>query len=159
MPFLLGINFPDRQLVRKALTSLYGISSTSKTASVSRLQPRVAPHTYPGASSSASTNAASTASPENNSNASHTLLARHSIHPTARLGSLSDSTLTSLSTALSNLTIENDLRRRLQENIGRLRDMGATRGRRHAMGLPVRGQRTRTQTQTARKLNRVERRA
>ena len=43
------------------------------------------------------------------------------------------------------MTIENNLRRQLRENIRRLKDMGAHRGRRHAMGLPVRGQRTRTQ--------------
>jgi len=39
-----------------------------------------------------------------------------------------------------------------------LRDMGSYRGRRHAMGLPVRGQKTRTQITNARKMNRVERR-
>lgn len=78
------------------------------------------------------------------------------------------------------MTIENEARRKLQDNIRRLRDMGTYRGRRHAIGLPVRGQRTRTQvchspnTQylfflgenpilrlrkalTAKKLNRVER--
>jgi hypothetical protein len=43
------------------------------------------------------------------------------------------------------MTIENDLRRKLRDNIARLRDMGSYRGRRHAMGLPVRGQRTRSQ--------------
>jgi len=50
-----------------------------------------------------------------------------------------------LTAALSNMKIENDLRRRIRENIKRLRDMGSYRGRRHAMSLPVRGQRTRTQ--------------
>ncbi|KAI7288292.1 hypothetical protein KC352_g4417, partial [Hortaea werneckii] len=59
---------------------------------------------------------------------------------------------------LSTMTLENDLRRQLQENIKRLRDMGTYRGRRHAMSLPVRGQNTRSQIMTARKLNRVERR-
>ncbi|KAG9808232.1 hypothetical protein KCU63_g22112, partial [Aureobasidium melanogenum] len=63
-----------------------------------------------------------------------------------------------LSAELQNLTIENNLRRKLQDNIKRLRDMGTYRGRRHAMSLPVRGQRTRTQIATARKLNRVVRR-
>jgi hypothetical protein len=43
------------------------------------------------------------------------------------------------------MTIENDAKRKLKDNIRRLRDMGSYRGRRHAMGLPVRGQRTRTQ--------------
>ncbi len=56
------------------------------------------------------------------------------------------------------MTIENDARKLVQDNIKRLRDMGTLRGRRHAMGLPVRGQNTRTQILTARKLNQVERR-
>lgn len=43
------------------------------------------------------------------------------------------------------MTLDNDLRRQLQQNISRLRDMGTYRGRRHAMGLPARGQNTRTQ--------------
>ncbi len=43
------------------------------------------------------------------------------------------------------MTIENDLRREMRENISRLKDMGAYRGKRHAQNLPVRGQRTRTQ--------------
>jgi hypothetical protein len=43
------------------------------------------------------------------------------------------------------MKIENDLQREVQENIRRLRDMGTYRGRRHAMGLPVRGQKTRSQ--------------
>ena len=55
------------------------------------------------------------------------------------------------------MTIENDARRIVQDNIKRLRDMGTYRGRRHAMGLPVRGQRTRTQIETAKKFNRLDR--
>ena len=43
------------------------------------------------------------------------------------------------------MTIEDDARRKVVENIMRLKDMGSYRGRRHAMGLPVRGQKTRTQ--------------
>jgi hypothetical protein len=43
------------------------------------------------------------------------------------------------------MPIENELRQKKDDNIRRLRDMGSYRGRRHAMGMPVRGQRTRTQ--------------
>jgi small subunit ribosomal protein S13 len=56
------------------------------------------------------------------------------------------------------MTLDNDARKVVQENIRRLKDMGAYRGRRHAMGLPVRGQRTRNQTKTATKLNKMLRR-
>ena len=85
-------------------------------------------------------------------------MARNYIFPTAKLGSLTNKQTLDLNAGLASLNIENDLRRQLRDNIARLRDMGAYRGRRHAMGLPVRGQRTRTQTATAKKLNKVERR-
>jgi len=72
-------------------------------------------------------------------------MARFHIHPTARIGALGDRQINDLAAELSTLTLENDLRRQLVDNIRRLRDMGTYRGRRHAMGLPVRGQRTRSQ--------------
>lgn len=88
---------------------------------------------------------------------SRQLLARLHIHPTARLSSLNQQAVLDITAELSSMKIENDLRRELRENITRLRDMGTYRGRRHAMGMPVRGQRTRTQTATAGKFNRVDR--
>jgi hypothetical protein len=72
-------------------------------------------------------------------------MAKFHIHPWAKVGSLKNATVLELTAELSNMKIENDLRREVQENIRRLKDMGTYRGRRHAMGLPVRGQRTRTQ--------------
>jgi hypothetical protein len=72
-------------------------------------------------------------------------MARFHIQPWAKVGSLKSSTVLDLTAELSNMKIENDLRRQIQDSIGRLKDMGSYRGRRHAMGLPVRGQRTRTQ--------------
>lgn len=85
------------------------------------------------------------------------ILARLYIHPTARLGSLNSQTVLDITSALSEMKIENDLRRELRENISRLKDMGTYRGKRHAMGLPVRGQNTQNQIRTAKKLNRIER--
>jgi len=49
-----------------------------------------------------------------------------------------------------NYKIEGDLRRQIMINIKRLKDIGAWRGTRHAKGLPVRGQRTKTNTRTVR---------
>jgi ribosomal protein S13 len=72
-------------------------------------------------------------------------MARFHIQPWAKVGTLQNSTVLDLTAELSEMKIENDLRREVQDNIKRLRDMGAYRGRRHAMGLPVRGQRTRSQ--------------
>lgn len=85
------------------------------------------------------------------------IMAKHHIHPWAKIGTLKNATVLSLTEELSKMKIENDLRREVQDNIRRLKDMGTYRGRRHAMGLPVRGQRTRTQITTARRLNKVER--
>ncbi|CAK7265343.1 hypothetical protein SEPCBS57363_001533 [Sporothrix epigloea] len=90
--------------------------------------------------------------------ASSRILAKFSIHPRAKMGTLPARTVTALTAELSNMTIESDARRIVQENIKRLRDMGTYRGRRHAVGLPVRGQQTRNQNMTARKLNKIERR-
>ena len=50
-----------------------------------------------------------------------------------------------LTAHLDGMKIENDLRRQVLQDIKRLRDTGTYRGRRHAMGLPVRGQNTRNQ--------------
>ncbi|KAI8935639.1 hypothetical protein NX059_007166 [Plenodomus lindquistii] len=84
-------------------------------------------------------------------------MAKFYIHPWQKVGALKNSTVLELTEELTNMKIENDLRRQVQQDIGRLRDMGTYRGRRHAMGLPVRGQRTRTQITTARRLNKIER--
>jgi small subunit ribosomal protein S13 len=74
------------------------------------------------------------------------------------MGALPPKILTALTAELSTMTIESDARKLVQDNIKRLRDMGTYRGRRHAMGLPVRGQRTRNQIESAKRLNMIERR-
>ncbi|GIJ82323.1 hypothetical protein Asppvi_000830 [Aspergillus pseudoviridinutans] len=86
------------------------------------------------------------------------LLARFHIHPTCKVGELANKQVLDLTAALSDMKIENDLRRQILDDIKRLKESGSYRGRRHALGLPVRGQRTRTQISTAVKLNRMERR-
>ncbi|OIW30374.1 ribosomal protein S13 [Coniochaeta ligniaria NRRL 30616] len=116
--FILGVNFHEQKLVKKALESFYALG------------------------------------PQKSSR----ILAKYSIYPMMKCGSLPQRTVTALTAELSSMTIENDARKIVQDNIKRLRDIGTVRGRRHAMGLPVRGQKTRTQIQNARKLNRVERR-
>ncbi|KAF2405627.1 30S ribosomal protein S13 [Trichodelitschia bisporula] len=85
------------------------------------------------------------------------ILARHYIHPLAKVGALPSQKLLDLTAELTGMKIENDKRRELRDNIQRLRDMGTYRGRRHVMGLPVRGQNTRSQINTARRLNMVQR--
>lgn len=78
-------------------------------------------------------------------NTSSRLLARFNIHPTCRVGELANKQVLDLTAVLSDMKIENDLRREVLNDIKRLKETGTYRGRRHALGLPVRGQRTRTQ--------------
>jgi len=59
---------------------------------------------------------------------------------------------------LAALLLENEGRRAVKENIAHHRNVGSYIGRRHAMALPVRGQRTQTNAKTARKMNRIDRR-
>lgn len=69
------------------------------------------------------------------------------IHQRAKLGELADRQVTELAEGLSKLTIENELRRKILNDIARLRDMKSYRGTRHMFQLPVRGQNTRSQVQ------------
>ena len=61
---------------------------------------------------------------------------------------LTDSDLEKIRDEVGRLTIEGDLRREISINIKRLMDLGCYRGFRHRRGLPVRGQRTRTNSRT-----------
>ncbi|KAK9897441.1 S13-like H2TH domain-containing protein [Cystobasidium minutum MCA 4210] len=146
---VLGVNLPDRKLLKIALTSFHGISHNTSRLICARLgfhdrllvseltEPQInelsallsSPQSYMSshASSSESSNAAAGTSREYNQ--------------------------------LSNLIIESDLRREVRANIQHHRTVGSYKGRRHAMGFPVRGQRTKSNAKTAKKLNRVERRA
>ncbi|KAF9166608.1 hypothetical protein DFQ27_005923 [Actinomortierella ambigua] len=81
------------------------------------------------------------------------ILASLSIHKTAKVAELSESQINQLSTLLSDMKIESDLRKQIRANILHHRSIGSYVGRRHAMGLPVRGQKTKNNALTARRLN------
>jgi small subunit ribosomal protein S13 len=79
------------------------------------------------------------------------VLAKTGVNPDTRVKDLSDPDITTLREAVEgDYQIEGDLRRWEAMNIKRLMDIGCYRGRRHRMGLPVRGQRTRTNARTRR---------
>lgn len=79
------------------------------------------------------------------------ILAKTGVNPDTRVKDLSDSDVASLREAVeTNYQVEGDLRRQEAMYIKRLMDIGSYRGRRHRMGLPVRGQRTRTNARTRR---------
>ncbi|MBI5924567.1 MAG: 30S ribosomal protein S13, partial [Aquabacterium sp.] len=65
-----------------------------------------------------------------------------------KIKELTDSDLEKIREEVGRLTIEGDLRRELSMNIKRLMDLGCYRGFRHRRGLPMRGQRTRTNART-----------
>jgi small subunit ribosomal protein S13 len=65
-----------------------------------------------------------------------------------KIKDLTDSDLERIRDEIGRMTIEGDLRRELSINIKRLMDLGCYRGFRHRRGLPVRGQRTRTNART-----------
>jgi small subunit ribosomal protein S13 len=61
---------------------------------------------------------------------------------------LSDTEMDKLREQVARVPVEGDLRREVSMNIKRLIDLGTWRGKRHRLGLPVRGQRTRTNART-----------
>ena len=67
---------------------------------------------------------------------------------TAKIKDLSESDMERLREQVARFTVEGDLRRETSMNIKRLMDLGCYRGSRHRKGLPVRGQRTRTNART-----------
>ena len=70
------------------------------------------------------------------------------IEENQKIGELSEEVLEKLRTEVGNYTIEGDLRREVSMSIKRLMDLGCYRGIRHRRGLPLRGQRTRTNART-----------
>jgi small subunit ribosomal protein S13 len=77
------------------------------------------------------------------------ILQATAINPDTRVRDLTESEIAQLrETIEQQYTIEGDLRREIAMNIKRLMDIGSYRGLRHRRGLPVRGQRSRTNSRT-----------
>jgi small subunit ribosomal protein S13 len=70
------------------------------------------------------------------------------IRPETKVKDLSEAELENLRTEVARFRVEGDLRREVSMNIKRLVELGAYRGLRHRRGLPVRGQRTKTNART-----------
>ena len=87
---------------------------------------------------------------------SQDILAETGVNPDTRVKDLSDADVAALRSEVQNhYEVEGDLRRLEAMSIKRLMDIGTYRGRRHRMGLPVRGQRTRTNARTRRGVRRT----
>ncbi len=80
---------------------------------------------------------------------SNEILANTGISPDTRVRDLTDDEISKLREMIDKeYKVEGDLRREIALNIKRLIEIGCYRGRRHRMGLPVRGQRTKTNART-----------
>ena len=80
---------------------------------------------------------------------SQKLLAMTGVSPDTRTRDLTEDEVVKLRDAIDkNVVVEGDLRRERQMNIKRLVDIGCYRGRRHRLGLPVRGQNTKNNART-----------
>jgi small subunit ribosomal protein S13 len=76
------------------------------------------------------------------------ICANTGIAPTAKIKDLTEEEVTRIRSEVEKHTVEGDLRREIGMSIKRLMDLGTYRGMRHRRGLPLRGQRTRTNART-----------
>lgn len=79
-----------------------------------------------------------------------TILAETKFDPSIRTQQLDDNQIATLQRAVDKYVVEGDLRREVMGHIKRLKEIGSYRGSRHAKRLPVRGQRTKTNSRTVR---------
>ncbi len=80
---------------------------------------------------------------------SRQILAQAGVNPDTRVRDLTEAEVSKINSIITNnYKVEGDLRREVAQNIKRLMDIGCYRGLRHRKGLPVRGQRTRTNART-----------
>ncbi|RLJ18706.1 30S ribosomal protein S13 [bacterium endosymbiont of Escarpia laminata] len=70
------------------------------------------------------------------------------IEPSVKIQALSEGQVDAIRAIIGKITVEGDLRREVSMNIKRLMDLGCNRGIRHRRGLPLRGQRTKTNART-----------
>jgi small subunit ribosomal protein S13 len=81
-------------------------------------------------------------------NRAHDILVGAGIAPNTLVRNLTEAEVGAIRSQLAKFAVEGDLRREVSMNIKRLMDLGTWRGMRHRKGLPVRGQRTRTNART-----------
>ena len=80
---------------------------------------------------------------------SNRILAEANVNPDTRVKDLTDDEVKRISSVIDeSQTVEGDLRREIAMNIKRLQEIGCYRGIRHRKGLPVRGQKTKTNART-----------
>lgn len=78
----------------------------------------------------------------------HDICVAAGVDESAKFKDLDEQAIERVRTEVAKFTVEGDLRREISMNIKRLMDLGTYRGMRHRRGLPVRGQRTKTNART-----------
>lgn len=78
------------------------------------------------------------------------ILQQSKIEPSKRISQLSGEEVAKINKIMDNFLVEGGLRKKIADDIQRLKAIGSYRGSRHTKGLPVRGQRTRTNARTKR---------
>jgi len=78
------------------------------------------------------------------------ILDKAGVDHSKRVKTLTDSDIEKIMESMQGLLIEGDLKRKIREDIARLKEIGSYRGIRHSRNLPVRGQRTRSNARTKR---------
>ncbi len=76
------------------------------------------------------------------------LCAATGVEESAKIAELTEEQMDALRSKVSEMNVEGDLRREVSMNVKRLMDLGCNRGLRHRRGLPLRGQRTKTNART-----------
>ncbi|HMA59000.1 MAG TPA: 30S ribosomal protein S13 [Halanaerobiales bacterium] len=79
---------------------------------------------------------------------SQNILDNTGVNPDTRVKDLTEAEISKIRKEIDKYPVEGELRREVRANIKRLKDIGCYRGLRHRRGLPVRGQRTRTNART-----------
>ncbi|KAH9998100.1 hypothetical protein BJV74DRAFT_825268 [Russula compacta] len=163
MVHILGVQLLENNFVKHALTRFYGISRYTASRVCARLQIHDTCRVRQLSATQITAIAAFLSSPSTSPPQPPSTLLQNLAGARAYLAQLSavppplPRVKTKGADPLRWLKIEADLKREMRENIAHQRMIGSYVGRRHAMGLPVRGQNTQTNARTARKLNRVER--
>ncbi|KAF8610516.1 S13-like H2TH domain-containing protein [Ceratobasidium sp. AG-I] len=159
MVHLLGVHLADHKALKIALTAFYGIGRQTSLRLMARLQIHETAKVGSLTPQQVTQLTAFLSSPSTAPPPMMTPLAAPSFTPPATTPPFQYRTVTDGRTdRLANIKLESELLREMRENIAHHRAVGTYKGRRHSMGLPVRGQNTRTNAQTARKLNKIERR-
>lgn len=79
---------------------------------------------------------------------SNEILKKANVNPNTRIKDLTEAEVNNIRNIIDDYNVEGDLRREVSLNIKRLREISSYRGMRHRRGLPVRGQRTKTNART-----------